>query len=93
VWVRVENQHLEFSQPVGLRFLTIALRLFAPPPDSVTIMTVELIPQKDVQIPMIDGVKLAGRLFPARQQGPAVLLLPGVRDTMIVASGLTLTVL
>jgi hypothetical protein len=36
-------------------------------------------PQQDVQIPTIDGVKLAGRLFPAGEQGPAVLLLPGVR--------------
>ena len=83
MWVRVENQHLEFSQPVGLRFFTIALRLLAPPPDSVTIMTVELItagPPQDVQIPTIDGVILAGRLFPAGQQGPAVLLMPGVRD-------------
>jgi len=59
----------------------------------MTIKSITAGPQKDVQIPMIDGVKLAGRLFPARQQGPAVLLLPGVRDRMIFASGLTLTVL
>lgn len=45
-------------------------------------MTATAGPQQDVQIPTIDGIKLVGRLFPAGQKGPAVLLLPGVRDAM-----------
>lgn len=54
-------------------------------------MTVAAGPQQDVQIPTIDGIKLVGRLFPAGQKGPAVLLLPGVRDAMTDARRHTLT--
>jgi hypothetical protein len=56
-------------------------------------MTVTAGQQQDVQIPTIDGIKLAGRLFPAGQKGPAVLLLPGVCDSLDDARGLTLTAL
>jgi hypothetical protein len=53
-------------------------------------MTVTAGPQQDVQIPTIDGIKLVGRLFPAGQKGPAVLLLPGVRDAINEARSSTL---
>jgi len=56
-------------------------------------MTVTAGSQQDVQIPTIDGIKLAGRLFPAGQKGPAVLLLPGVCDSPNVTRDLTLTTL
>lgn len=41
-------------------------------------MTVTTPAPQDVIFPTIDGLKLAGRLFPAAHRGPAVLLIPGV---------------
>lgn len=54
-------------------------------------MTVTTGPQQDVQIPTIDGIKLVGRLFPAGQKGPAVVLLPGVSSATRDGSRPTLT--
>lgn len=38
--------------------------------------------QQDVDFYTIDGLKLAGRLYPAAQFGPAVILTPGVRTAI-----------
>jgi hypothetical protein len=54
-------------------------------------MAVTTGPQQDVQIPTIDGIKLVGRLFLAGQKGPAVILLPGVRDAISDGRNSTLT--
>jgi len=37
--------------------------------------------QQDVVFNTVDGLKLAGRVYPAAQFGPAVILTPGVCDT------------
>jgi hypothetical protein len=55
-------------------------------------MTITAGPQQDVEIPTIDGIKLVGRLFPAAQKGPAVLLLPGVRDAISGSLSSALTI-
>lgn len=37
-----------------------------------------MLPQKDVEFPAIDGIILRGRLYPAPEKGPGIVLCPGV---------------